>query len=107
MGKIFNRYTRAQKKQLCKEWQASGLSQSEFCRQKELKIATFNAWLKKVKAIKSSNFIPLGLNGEEIKHDNTKDNFEIKINDKLVITVPLNADESLVLKIIKELNKCI
>lgn len=48
------RRTEEEKITLCKQWQSSGLSRSDFCRRQGLTIATFCHWLKTF-AIKSKN----------------------------------------------------
>ena len=124
MGRLFKRHTTAQKSELCEEWSASGLSQSEFCRQKDLKIATFSTWLKKFNsnkngkvikkaAKKETNFIPLSLSAstsqynKEVINGVVSERLEITLLDKIVVSLPANADESFVLKILKGLAQCI
>ena len=126
MGILFKRHTKEQKAKLCKEWSASGLSQSEFCRQKDLKIATFSTWLKKLavtkktkgveaprrKAKKAASFIPLSLsdNSGRSKEESNEPEakcFKITLLDKIVISLPANTSDLLVLKILDGLVQCI
>lgn len=55
--------TREEKNDLCKNWEISGLSRSEFCRRKGLKIETFCNWLyqfqNKKKHPKKLKFVPV------------------------------------------------
>ncbi len=107
MSKIFRRYSLVDKEQLCASWQVSGLSQSEVCRQQGLKIATFNTWLKSLSRSQKSNFIPISLKSAESKSADDNDVFEIRISNMVIIRVPVNVGSSLVLQMIRELNKCI
>jgi len=59
------------------EWEKSGLSQKEFCRQKEISFSTFHYWRKKLKT-KAGQFV-------EIKVDKAGKN-----NQAIVITLPNN-----------------
>ncbi len=124
MGGLFKRHTKAQKAELCEEWSTSGLSQSEFCRQKDLKIATFSVWLKKLNtnkktngtkkaAKKGTNFIPLSLSASTSQHNKkvvnglTAERLKITLVDKIVVSLPANTDDLLVLKILDGLVQCI
>lgn len=114
MKNIFTGYSKKQKKDFCKDWESSGLTQSQYCRDKGLNAMTFNGWIKKFLKRKARNknknenknknkFIPLSIDDAVLP----KEFLEIKAADRLVIKLPITAEEVSISKIIKELSKCI
>lgn len=112
MRKLFTGYSKEQKKSFCEEWKASGLTQSQYCRDKGLNAMTFNGWVKKFiqgeaknknKAESKSKFIPLSLQSSV----QSQEHLEIAAANKLIIRLPITVCESLILKIIKDVSKCI
>jgi hypothetical protein len=112
MRKLFAGYSKAQKKEFCEEWKASGLTQSQYCRDKGINAVTFSGWIKKflrnentakTKVKGKSKFIPLSLQSSA----QIQGSLEIIAANKLTIRLPITVEESLILKIIKDLSKCI
>lgn len=105
MSSIFTRYTKEQKTALCKEWEASGLNQSQYCREQGLNAMTFNGWARKFIANKQTGFIPVSVSAEKVERVPGKA-LEIKVPGKIIISLPITAEESLIVRIIKEVSKC-
>lgn len=112
MRKLFTRYTNEQKRQFCDDWKTSGLPQSQYCRDKGLNAVTFSGWVKKFlqdgdkdnnKSENKNKFIPLSLQSTR----QPEKYLEITAANKLTIRLPITVEESLILKIIKDLSKCI
>lgn len=114
MRKLFTSYSKDQKKSFCEEWKASGLTQSQYCRNKGLNAVTFSGWIKKFlkyedknkvqnKAESKNKFIPLSLQSSA----RPQECLEIEAANKLTIRLPITACESLISKIIKDISKCI
>ena len=108
MSKLFSKYSSDEKARFCREWEASGLSQSEYCRNNKLNITTFNSWLKKFKKKRPKNFIPVSLPKDIISnHSRGTEALEIVLPDKMKIRLPFSIADSLIIKIIKAVKQCI
>ena len=104
MGKIFNRYGSKEKEAFCVEWESSGLSQSQYCREKGINAMTFNGWVKKYLR-GDKKFIPVKVEEEPVQL--AGDIIELTIKGKLIIKLPSNMEVSLLTKLLKEFSKCI
>ena len=116
MGKLFKSYTAEQKEGFCQDWKKSGLSQSQYCREKGLKVMTFNGWVKKFlqeglgcveqknQSKQAKKFIPLSVSDKGFKEAEA---IEIKIPGKMIITIPITSQVRLIEMIIKEASRCI
>jgi len=105
MGRIFKRYNQEEKTGFCKDWEASGLSQSEYCRGNGLSVTTFNSWLKKFSA-GGKKFIPVTLDAQAAAEE-VLQFLEIKLPGKLLVKLPLTAEASLISRVIREVGRCI
>ena len=105
MSNIFTRYTKEQKTALCKEWEISGLNQSQYCREKGLNAMTFNGWARKFLAQKQSKFIPVSVSSKKVELV-SGEALEIKVPGKIAISLPVTVEESLIVRVIKEVSKC-
>ena len=105
MGKIFKRYSHEEKKEFYKGWKASGLSQSDYCRENELSVTTFNSWLKKF-SVGRERFIPVNLDTQTVE-EVALQFLEIKLPGKLLVKLPLTAEVGLISRVIREISRCI
>ena len=55
------KYTQVQMETAINEWQQSGLSKKEFCRQKNIACPTFHYWCKRLGSASSSGFAQISV----------------------------------------------
>ena len=55
------RYTEQQMEVMMVEWQQSGISKKEFCRQRSIKYNTFHYWCKRISSASSTGFTQFNL----------------------------------------------
>ena len=74
---------------LYKEWQASGLSKKEFCRQKPLNYQTFIWWFSKKKAKQESKgkFVPVTINKE---FQASQSEIHLSVSRKVILSGTVN-----------------
>lgn len=96
------KYSAEEKAKYCGEWQESGLSRNEFCRERRLPLATFCTWLTRAKRKVDSkfSFIPIKTKCEE----RTDAVIEIKWPNGLLCRFPDKLDTRQVSLLIKELH---
>ena len=95
---------------LVKEWEDSGLTQAEFCHQKDVKKVTFGYWRNKFiasgdvesKATKStslgsdapSGFIPFNITSSTSNAEVNNDIIEIQLPHGVILRIPVDARAS-------------
>ena len=88
--------------QAIEKWQASGLSQYQFCKQENLSKSTFGYWLKKHKQEKSisgsfpkkldKTFLPVEFSTSKDPSDNTPERITITYPNGIQVSCPLILD---------------
>ena len=79
-------------------WQASGLSQSAYCRQQNLKLASFNAWVHKIRKTETS-LVKLAT----IPSNPESGTITINVGGQIKITIKAGFDKQLLREVIKAL----
>jgi hypothetical protein len=92
-----------EKNKLCAQWRSSGLTKSEFCRSKDLSIATLCNWLEKsTQKIKKHNkikFLPIS----KIANEPQESKLEIRLPNGLVICFSVMPETQKIKDLIEEL----
>lgn len=52
-----------EKRRICEEWEASGLSKAAFCGQKQLSLSTFQGWVRRQRGKIGRDFCPIKIIG--------------------------------------------
>ena len=84
------KFSRDDKRKLCKQWQASGLTKHKFCIQNDLVLSALNRWCQKFlceTSTKNSNWVPVV---KPDKPGNTLQPVEIMLPNKMIVHVSLN-----------------
>lgn len=59
------KHTSEQMELVIREWQTSGLSKKEFCRQRNITYQTFHYWCKRLISVPAKGFTELRVQGDE------------------------------------------
>lgn len=82
-----------------KSWQKSGISQAQYCEQKNLRISAFGYWHRKLGSLDSEiKFVKLPAN-----HPRTGSTLEIQFGAEIKIRVDAQFDPELLVQVLKAL----
>ena len=63
--KLIMKHTSEQMQLVVSEWQGSGLSKKEFCRQRNITYQTFHYWCKRLVSVPTTGFTEIRVQGHE------------------------------------------
>lgn len=86
-------------------WQASGLTQRDYCQGQAISLASFGYWRKKLRpkaASASSALVPIAVAADEA----SKTMLEVVLPNRLTLRVPLTAEPSQITRWAQVLGSC-